>query len=72
MAFWWSAETQPGFQLSDAELDALGIGTQFDDQLDAEQWLTDSYPELLDAGLASVSLYEADRLVYGPMGLEAD
>ena len=29
-----------------------------------------SIPSLVDAGVRAVSLYEADRLVYGPMSLE--
>lgn len=72
MAFWWSAESQPASQLSNDELSALGVGKEFDDQSAAEQWLTENYAELLDAGLASVSLHEADRLIYGPMGLDAE
>lgn len=40
------------------------------DQGDAEAWLTGAYLDLLDAGITAVSLYEEDRLVYGPMSLE--
>ena len=40
------------------------------DQAAAESWLTGAYPDLLDAGITAVSLYEEDRLVYGPMSLE--
>ena len=36
------------------------------------RWLGEFYPELVDAGVRAVSLYEADRLVYGPMSLEPD
>ncbi len=43
----------------------------FPSQADAEGWLTLSYPDLVDAGASEVSLYEGDRLVYGPMSLEA-
>jgi hypothetical protein len=43
----------------------------FPSQADAEAWLTLSYPDLVDAGASEVSLYEGDRLVYGPMSLEA-
>ena len=42
----------------------------WDDQAAAESWLTGAYPDLLDAGITTVSLYEEDRLVYGPMSLE--
>ncbi len=40
------------------------------EQAAAEGWLTVAYPDLLDAGVTAVSLYEEDRLVYGPMSLE--
>lgn len=42
---------------------------QFDTAKAAEEWLGLFYDELLDQGVAEVSLYEEDRLVYGPMGL---
>ncbi len=36
----------------------------FDDQQEAEDWLTDNYPDLLDAGVAEVSLYEDETRIY--------
>ena len=50
----------------------VGIEEAFPTQGEAETWLGEFYPELLDAGVRAVSLYEADRRVYGPMSLEAD
>ena len=48
------------------------VGTeQFPTQGEAESWLGEVYPDLLDSGVLAVSLYEGDRLVYGPMSLEA-
>ena len=44
----------------------------FPSQGEAETWLGEFYPGLVDAGVRAVSLYEADRLVYGPMSLEPD
>jgi hypothetical protein len=41
-------------------------------QGDAETWLGEYYPDLRDAGVRAVSLYEEDRLVYGPMALDPD
>jgi hypothetical protein len=41
-------------------------------QGDAETWLGEYYPDLREAGVRAVSLYEEDRLVYGPMSLEPD
>lgn len=51
--------------------EALGAGQPFDDQRTAEAWLSAFYQDLADAGVVAVSLYEEDRLVYGPMSLEA-
>ena len=41
-------------------------------QGDAETWLGEFYPELREAGVRAVSLYEEDRLVYGPMPLDPE
>ena len=35
----------------------------------AEFWLGENFEELSDYGIAAVSLFEDDDLVYGPMGL---
>lgn len=47
-----------------------GLNEEFEDQHQAEDWLSSFYDDLLDAGVTQVSLYEDDRLIYGPMGLE--
>ena len=39
-------------------------------QGEAEQWLGAFFADLADAGVGEVSLYEEDRLVYGPMPLD--
>jgi hypothetical protein len=52
-----------------------GDGTferSFPTQGEAESWLGEVYPELVEAGVRAVSLQEADRTVYGPMSLEVD
>lgn len=48
-----------------------GLGQAFPTQADAEAWLSASFEDLLDAGAASVTLLEGDRVVYGPMSLSA-
>ena len=49
------------------------MGTErFPSQGEAESWLGETYPDLLEHGVRAVSLYEGDRLVYGPMSLEPD
>ena len=52
--------------------DTIRLTRSFSTQGEAETWLGEYYPELLSAGVGAVSLYEADRLVYGPMSLEPD
>lgn len=43
----------------------------FPTQSDAENYLGESWRELLDAGVESVTLHEGDTVVYGPMSLRA-
>lgn len=58
-------------ELDETIAEPLGLLVEFDDQGSAEAWLTSSYLELADAGAHQVSLYENERLVYGPMSLDA-
>jgi hypothetical protein len=44
----------------------------FPTQGDAETWLGEFFPDLLEGGCRAVSLYEEERLVYGPMSLEPE
>lgn len=44
----------------------------FPTQGDAETWLGEFFPDLVEAGVGAVTLYEADRRVYGPMRLDSD
>ena len=57
----WEGDRDPG----DGFLDQT-----FPSQGEAETWLGEFYPDLLDRGVGAVSLREADRLVYGPMSLQ--
>ena len=38
-------------------------------QSDAESWLGENWRELAEAGVAQVTLFEGERMVYGPMSL---
>lgn len=44
---------------------------RFPTQSDAENWLGESWRELLAAGVESVTLLQGDAVVYGPMSLRA-
>jgi len=44
----------------------------FPTQGEAESWLGETYPDLLEGGVKAVSLHEGDRRVYGPMSLEPE
>jgi len=70
MAWRWVPDQQP----TDEPGSEAGVGLDrgFPTQGEAESWLGEFYPDLLDAGVGSVTLYEEDRLIYGPMRLQAD
>ena len=46
-------------------------GQRFASQADAESWVGETWTELADEGVASVTLFEGERAVYGPMSLSA-
>ena len=68
MAWFWRAD---GASPSDGQSD-LGLDDPFASQSEAESWLTNSYADLAQRGVHAVALYEENRLVYGPMSLDAD
>lgn len=70
MGYLWAAELTPGCEASDDDLAGAGVGKRFDSQAEAELWLGEYYEDLADLGVATVSLFEEDRLVYGPMPLD--
>ncbi len=62
---WW-------WQLLDADGRVLEAErAEFPTRSDAETWLGEAYPDLVEDGASAVTLFEGDREVYGPMGLEA-
>lgn len=64
MAWRWLPDSAPG--------EDAGLGRRFPTQGEAESWLGEFYPDLLEAGVGAVTLYEEDRPVYGPMRLTPD
>jgi hypothetical protein len=52
--------------------DEVGLDRKFPTQGEAESWLGEFYPDLLEAGVGAVTLFEEDRSVYGPMRRDRD
>jgi len=66
MAWTWRLEDDGGALVSTDE-----ATPSFPSQSDAESWLGELWPELLEAGVDRVFLLEGEREVYGPMSLRA-
>ncbi|MGI9092700.1 MAG: hypothetical protein ACR2FF_04495 [Mycobacteriales bacterium] len=64
MTWTWRYEDAGGGAVTDPEPESFATRS------DAESWLGEAWPELLDAGVCRVSLYEDDRLRSEPMSLE--
>ncbi len=66
MSWTWLLETRDaGRVTTEVEIPA------FPSQSDAESWLGEVWRELAASGAAQATLLEDDRVVYGPMSLEA-
>jgi hypothetical protein len=64
MSWIWQLESADGTAVDTALTNAA-----HPNQSDAETWLGETWRELAEAGVSQVSLFEDDRLVYGPMSL---
>ncbi len=49
--------------------EAPGPEIAFDDQTDAEEWLSLEWQGLLAGGVEAVTLLDGECVIYGPMGL---
>ena len=65
MAFRWR------YHDGDGE-DIVGPQRQFEDQVEAEDWLSESWRELLDGGVSRVTLLQDEAEGYGPMSLQQE
>jgi hypothetical protein len=69
MGWYWRLEDPSG-----AEVEPASVGVSIppsENQGDAESWLGEHWRLLLERGVATVTLFEDDTEVYGPMGLAA-
>jgi len=48
---------------------AQGASPGFPTQSEAESWIGEAWPQLLDDGVDAVTLREGEVVVYGPMSL---
>lgn len=62
----WRFEDASGAEVAGGE---VAGANGFPSQSDAESWIGEVWRELLDEGVEQVTLFEADREVYGPMSL---
>jgi hypothetical protein len=70
MSWYWRLEDPSGAVLDPASVGVEVPGT--DNQGDAESWLGENWRDLLSRGVATVTLFDGDEPVYGPMGLAAE
>jgi hypothetical protein len=69
MTWHWRLEDPSG-----ATIDPATLGVEVpasDNQGDAESWLGENWRDLLQRGVATVTLFEDEAEVYGPRGLAA-
>lgn len=64
MTYRWRYQDDTGSEVG-------GPQVVFDEQTDAEDWLTASWQELLATGIGQVTLLHGELEVYGPMSLHA-
>jgi hypothetical protein len=67
MTWHWRLEDSSGGVVEPSSIDVEVPAS--DNQGDAESWLGENWRELLDRGVATVTLFEEERKAYGPMGL---
>ncbi len=65
----WRLEDGEGAPVSPEPGSTAADAPGFTSQGDAESWIGEVWHDLLDEGVDQVSLFEADRQVYGPMSL---
>lgn len=64
--WWWRLEDDTGAEVAAGE---EWSGQRFPSQAEAESWVGEVWADLAELGVEAVTLFEADRRVYGPMSL---
>jgi hypothetical protein len=67
----WRLEDASGAELAAVDGGTASEVTGFPSQSDAESWIGEVWRDLLDEGVAQVTLFDGDREVYGPMSLHS-
>jgi hypothetical protein len=65
MTWTWQLQRADGSTTEVAGLDE----SEWSSQADAETWIGENWPTLLESGVEQVVLFEGDRREYGPMSL---
>src|SRR4051794_26060064 len=65
----WRLEDSSGAEVKVRDGGTAAAASGFPSQSDAESWVGEVWHELLEEGVDQVTLFEADREVYGPMSL---
>jgi len=65
MSWTWRYEDDAGARLTTPEAEL------FESRSDAESWLGENFADLAGDGVASVTLLDGERMVFGPMSLSA-
>lgn len=66
MTWNWRLEAADGAVIEGAD---APVSPRHGSQADAESWLGENWRELREAGVAQVTLLDADAVAYGPMSL---
>ena len=66
--WWWRLEDATG---QEVEVPAEYAARRFATQADAESWVGETWEGLAAEGVDAVTLFDHERLVYGPMSLHA-
>ena len=66
--WWWRLENAAG---AEVPVDGDLADQRFASQADAESWVGETWEGLAAEGVDAVTLFDHERLVYGPMSLHA-